>query len=75
MSGAIKKFLAAPPAGSRTRAALEYGIDISLTAQPLEMSVDERMADLGRRMDWLKTLQRAVRVLQALAELKHLRDA
>jgi hypothetical protein len=62
LSEAIKRFLAAPPEGSRTRAAVEYGIDVSLTARRLEMSVDERVADLGLRMDWLKSLRRATRV-------------
>lgn len=33
LNDAVKKFLASPPAGSRTRAALDYGVDISVIAQ------------------------------------------
>lgn len=62
LNDAVKKFLASPPAGSRTRAALDYGVDISVTARNLDMTIDERVADLGEKMDWLRTLRRARRI-------------
>jgi hypothetical protein len=55
----IRRFLADPPPGSKTRAALEHGVDLTLTTRRLAMSVDERFADLGARMAWVKTLRRA----------------
>jgi hypothetical protein len=61
LSDRIKSFLANPPAGSRTREALDFGVDLSLTSQRLGMTIEERLADIGQKMDWLKSLRGARR--------------
>ena len=61
LSERMKNFLANPPPGSKSREALEFGIDLSLTTRRLEMTVEERLADIGPKMDWLKSLRAARR--------------
>jgi hypothetical protein len=62
LSKRVREFLANPPAGSKTRAALEFGVDLSLTARRLAMTPDERLENIGARMDMLKAFRRARRV-------------
>jgi hypothetical protein len=61
LSERLRRFLADPPPGSKTREALDYGVDVTLTTQRLAMTPSERLADLGARMEWLKSLRRARR--------------
>jgi hypothetical protein len=69
LSDRVRRFLADPPAGSKTREALDCGVDITLTTERLSMTPSERLAGLGARMDWFKSLRHA---RQAIPELEHL---
>jgi hypothetical protein len=61
LSERVRKFLADPPPGSKTYEAREFGVDLTLTARRLELTVDERLKDIGARMDLVKAVRRAQR--------------
>jgi hypothetical protein len=61
LSERVRAFLADPPLGSKTRAAQEFGVDISLTSQRLAMSGEERLGRLAAMAAWVMAIRGARR--------------
>ncbi len=59
MKEATRRFLRDPPAGSRTRAAVEFGTDLSMTVRNMfELTPAERLDRLQRSQIDLRSIRR-----------------
>jgi len=57
----MRAYLADPPAASKTRAAIEFGIDLTLTARNVfTLTPEERLHSLERAVASLKSARRTV---------------
>ena len=55
---AAQRWLLNPPAGSLARKAKDFGIDLSLNAELLALSLDERLASLAKGARFLEQIER-----------------
>lgn len=60
----LTELVAAPPPGSKLAAAKEYGIDLTLLIESLELTPTERLRQLAKAQPLMEELRRARKALR-----------
>jgi hypothetical protein len=63
-SDRLRELISNPPSGSKIKAAIEFGVDLSLNIRSLQLTPAERVVEMERALRLVEALQQAEHIKQ-----------